>query len=123
MKACVDFIICLCFINGLLFLTGLHKLLDGFEDKTGYALCTFAYSNGNPEDKVLVFEGKTHGRIVEPRGPPDFGWDPCFQPDGFDLTYAEMDTDVKNTISHRYRALDALREHFLKESATKKTDS
>lgn len=35
------------------------------------------------------------------RGPTDFGWDPVFLPDGFDTTYAEMDKDVKNTISHR----------------------
>ena len=91
-------------------------MLHGFEDKTAYALCTFAYSTGNPEDEVLVFEGKTPGKIVEPRGPRTFGWDPCFLPDGFDKTYAELDADIKNTISHRYRALDALRNHFTPES-------
>jgi hypothetical protein len=36
-----------------------------------------------------------------------------FQPDGFAETYAEMDAATKNSISHRYRALDALRAHLL----------
>ena len=59
------------------------------------------------------------GRIVPPRGPPNFGWDPIFQPEGFDDTYAEMDSAIKNTISHRYKALAALREHFTAEIMNK----
>ena len=35
------------------------------------------------------------------RGQGNFGWDAVFLPDGFDTTYAEMDKQVKNTISHR----------------------
>jgi inosine/xanthosine triphosphate pyrophosphatase family protein len=42
----------------------------------------------------------------------DFGWDPVFQPDGFDGTYAELDKDLKNTISHRYRSLKLVREYL-----------
>ena len=38
-------------------------------------------------------------------------------PDGFSETYAELDKDVKNTISHRFRALDKLRTYLLEESA------
>lgn len=98
------------------FFLGLHKLLAGFEDKSAYAMCTFAYSSGNPEDEILLFVGKTPGQIVQPRGPATFGWDPCFQPDSFKETYAEMDIEVKNTISHRYKALCAMKEHFEKES-------
>ncbi|XP_006821640.1 inosine triphosphate pyrophosphatase-like [Saccoglossus kowalevskii] len=66
--------------------SGLYKLLTAWEDKSAYALCTFAYSTGNPDDPVKLFHGKTTGTIVPPRGPPDFGWDPCFQPDGFEQT-------------------------------------
>ncbi|KAF2988152.1 hypothetical protein EK904_013686 [Melospiza melodia maxima] len=58
-------------------LPGLYKLLAGFEDKSAYALCTFAFSSGDPEEP---------GVIVEPRGPRDFGWDPCFQPNGYNQT-------------------------------------
>lgn len=65
----------------------------------------------------------SQGKIVLPRGPPDFGWDPIFQPEGFQETYAEMDSAVKNTISHRYRALQALREHFVTEPDAGLTNS
>lgn len=91
---------------------GLSKMLDGFEDKTGYAQCIFAYAQDASSDPI-VFVGRTQGTIVPPRGPTDFGWDPVFQPDGFDETYAELSKDIKNTISHRYRALDKLREFLL----------
>lgn len=91
---------------------GLCKMLSAYEDKSAYALCTFAYSSGNPAEDVVLFHGKTDGTIVEPRGPRTFGWDPCFQPDGFDKTYAELDAEVKNRISHRGRALEKLREYF-----------
>jgi Ham1 family len=49
-----------------------------------------------------VFVGRTEGRIVAARGPPHFGWDPIFQPHGYEETYAEMDKSVKNLISHRW---------------------
>lgn len=120
---------CLCFnaLGGLpgpyikWFLTklrpeGLCKMLAGFEDKSAYALCTFAYSTGNPEDPVKLFRGKTLGKIVDPRGPRDFGWDPCFQPDNFDQTYAEMPKAMKNTISHRYKALRELADYFIQKN-------
>jgi len=92
--------------------SGLHRMLSSWEDKSAYALCTFAFSPGGENDEVVLFEGRTDGTIVSPRGPPDFGWDPCFQPLGYEHTYAEMDKAVKNTISHRRRALNRLREHF-----------
>ncbi|XP_035756645.1 inosine triphosphate pyrophosphatase [Egretta garzetta] len=97
---------------------GLYKLLAGFEDKSAYALCTFAFSTGNPEEPVKLFKGQTHGLIVEPRGPRDFGWDPCFQPDGYNQTYAELPKAVKNSISHRYRALSELSAFFRQSNST-----
>lgn len=95
---------------------GLYRMLHGFEDKSAEALCTFAYSTGNSDDPIQLFRGKTPGHIVEPKGPRDFGWDPCFQPDGFDQTYAEMDKTLKNSISHRGKALQALAKHFSEKS-------
>lgn len=91
-------------------------MLTAWDDKSAYAMCIFGFADGTLNDQgkvnVTLFEGKTPGVIVEPRGPRDFGWDPCFQPDGFDLTYAELDKSVKNTISHRFRALENLKKHF-----------
>jgi len=92
---------------------GLYRMLHGWEDKSGYALCTFAYGVGGAADEIKLFRGKCDGRIVEPRGPRDFGWDPCFQPDGFEETYAEMAKDVKNKISHRAKALAELKTRLL----------
>lgn len=91
---------------------GLHQLLAGFEDKSAYALCTFALSSGDASEPVRLFRGRTSGQIVVPRGCRDFGWDPCFQPDGYEQTYAEMPKAEKNAISHRFRALHELQEFF-----------
>eukprot|EP00955_Chlamydomonas_euryale_P102170 365399-Chlamydomonas_euryale.AAC.4 len=54
----------------------------GFEDKTAYAQCIFAYTPG-PGVEPITFVGRTKGRIVAARGPSDFGWDPVFEADGF----------------------------------------
>ncbi|XP_065919824.1 uncharacterized protein [Dysidea avara] len=91
---------------------GLNNLLTAYEDKSAYALCTIAYHSGQSDSSVVLFEGKTMGKIVPARGPNYFGWDPVFQPDGFDQTYAEMDKAIKNTISHRYRAIKSMNEYF-----------
>ena len=62
--------------------------------------------------KVLgVFEGFVEGKIVDPpRGSGGFGYDPIFEPKGFDQTFAEMTAESKNKISHRGQAIAALRE-------------
>ena len=98
---------------------GLYEMLSSYKDKSAYALCTFAYSSGNPKDGIILFRGKRDGKIVEPRGPRTFGWDPCFIPDGFDKTYSELDKEVKNGISHRYLALVKLRDYFTQPSESK----
>jgi len=43
--------------------SGLHRLLTGWEDKSAYALCTFAFSTGNAEDPVMLFTGKTMVKV------------------------------------------------------------
>ena len=53
------------------------------------------------------FEGTVPGTIRTERcGSEGFGYDPIFQPDGYDITFAEMSMDEKNSISHRGRAVD-----------------
>ncbi|SDY38914.1 dITPase [Jannaschia faecimaris] len=59
-----------------------------------------------PDGHEEVFEGHVSGHLVWPiRGTVGHGYDPMFQPDGFDLTFAEMPTEQKNAISHRSAAL------------------
>jgi XTP/dITP diphosphohydrolase len=66
----------------------------------------------NPDGQDAVFEGVVHGQVVWPmRGAMGHGYDPMFQPDGYDITFAEMDAQAKNRISHR---ADAFRK-FIKE--------
>lgn len=68
----------------------------------------------------LLFEGVTPGSIVpQPLGPTDFGWDPIFRPDGFEETYAQMDKTLKNSISHRFRALTKVQDYFASKNASK----
>ena len=52
------------YLHTQIYLTGLHKLLSGWEDKSAYALCTFAFSSGNPEDDVVLFRGKTDVSVL-----------------------------------------------------------
>jgi XTP/dITP diphosphohydrolase len=60
------------------------------------------------------FEGRVSGHLVwPPRGHKGFGYDPMFQPDGFDITFGEMDPAQKHAISHRAVAFRRLLE-FLK---------
>lgn len=60
-------------------------------------------------DKTYFFEGIVTGRIIaEERGFGGFGYDSVFVPDGHDKTFAELPAAVKNSISHRARAMEQL---------------
>jgi len=101
---------------------GLNKMLVGFDDKSGYAQCVFSLCathtdlNATPP---VTFVGRTQGLIVPPRGDNAFGWDPIFQPnEANNQTYAEMEKDAKNMISHRGRALAKLRTHCIENASS-----
>ena len=65
---------------------------------------------------VHEFEGIVTGEIIrERRGGEGFGYDPIFQPDGYDQTFAELGVEVKNQISHRARATQKLADYLLKQ--------
>lgn len=67
-----------------------------------------------PETPPQLFDGVCEGKIIfEPRGQNGFGYDPLFVPMGFEQTYAELGDEVKNTLSHRARALEKLKRFFL----------
>ena len=89
-----------------------RKLLAELSDVTGAGraarfCCSIALLG--PEDREQYFMGKCEGRIVnQPRGSCGFGYDPLFLPDGYDKTFAELGPSVKDTESHRARALTGL---------------
>ena len=59
--------------------------------------------------EVNTFEGIVEGQITHERhGDEGFGYDPIFQPDGYDKTFAQLGMDIKNHISHRARATEKL---------------
>lgn len=61
------------------------------------------------DGKEYLFEGSVEGQITFQRsGSKGFGYDPIFQPDGYDITFAEMDPAEKNRISHRAIAVAKL---------------
>jgi XTP/dITP diphosphohydrolase len=73
------------------------------------ATMVLAWPDGHDE----VFEGKVEGQVVWPmRGQQGHGYDPMFQPDGYEITFAEMDPDEKNRISHRADAFRKLSAAF-----------
>jgi XTP/dITP diphosphohydrolase len=65
--------------------------------------------------KEFIFEGIANGRIAHERsGTGGFGYDPVFIPDGSERSFAEMTAAEKNAVSHRGKAMEALKE-FLKK--------
>ena len=54
---------------------GLNNLLAAYPDKSAYSQCVFAYCAGKDSEPIL-FDGRCLGKIVPPRGPTNFGWDP-----------------------------------------------
>ena len=95
-------------------MTKSHELLE--EKKAPYPrkarfCCTIVLAWPDGED--VVFEGKIDGAIVWPmRGDLGHGYDPIFQPVGFDMTFGEMDRWEKNKISHRANAFEKLFKYF-----------
>lgn len=67
-------------------------------------------------EETHLFEGIVRGTIIhERRGEGGFGYDPIFVPEGYDLTFAELGSEVKNRISHRAKAVEKLAEYLCKQ--------
>ncbi len=82
--------------------------LDGKADRSAKFVCTIACVFPDGREPVVV-SGEVRGEILkEFRGKVGFGYDPLFYVKEKGLTFAEMDSDEKNAISHRGRAIEAL---------------
>ncbi|WP_424941387.1 RdgB/HAM1 family non-canonical purine NTP pyrophosphatase [Aliiroseovarius sp. S253] len=99
--------------NGRDFPMAMEKTWTLLEEKnaplprTARFCCTLclAWPDGHDE----VFEGKVEGTLTWPmRGDQGFGYDPIFVPEGFDITFGEMDPDKKHQMSHRADAFAKL---------------
>lgn len=88
----------------------LLRELDGRSDRRARFRTVLALVDGVSEH---TFEGVVDGRITtEPKGAGGFGYDPVFVPEDGVLTFAQMDKDAKNAISHRGRAMRKLLRHL-----------
>lgn len=78
--------------------------MEGKTDRHARFRCTMVLAEGGRE--LAHFSGTVEGRIIaEPRGTQGFGYDPLFIPEGYRATFAELGEEVKNSLSHRSRAL------------------
>ncbi len=104
--------------EGCSFEDNVRKLLaemKGVENRRACFRTVIAFSH---DSQIVTFEGRIEGIITtEGRGKDGFGYDPVFQPEGFQQTFAEMPLDLKNSISHRGRAVAAFT-RFLEENFT-----
>ena len=76
-------------------------------------VCAAVYSDGINR---LIIRGEFKGQIIStPRGKNGFGYDPLFLPEGLNQTSAEIDSDLKNKISHRAKAFSKLKEMLKSE--------
>ncbi|MBO5538905.1 MAG: non-canonical purine NTP diphosphatase [Prevotella sp.] len=70
---------------------------------------------GEDEKKETLFEGIVEGAIAfEKKGSEGFGYDPVFVPEGYTQSFAQLGVDIKNTISHRARAVEKLAAYLMK---------
>jgi XTP/dITP diphosphohydrolase len=93
----------------------MQKLLHNLEGKDNRkarfrtAICLIM------DEEQHLFEGICRGEIIkEKRGGAGFGYDPIFVPEGYTETFAELGNDIKNTISHRAKAVQMLCEFLNK---------
>ncbi len=87
----------------------LLKNLAGKADRRAHFCCAVALVF--PDGRTVTAEGRTEGVILEKeRGEGGFGYDPLFLSDDLKMSFAEASEEQKNAVSHRGRALVALRE-------------
>jgi len=101
-------------------MTKLLRKLKGIENRKARFRTVIALINNAPlpigeemGERLQLFEGIVNGSIIrERRGGEGFGYDPIFQPEGYDKTFAELGNEVKNHISHRARAVQKLADYL-----------
>lgn len=86
-----------------------QKLLRELEGQSNRRACFKTVIALSLRESIHYFEGRVDGTIAEKMsGSKGFGYDPLFIPEGYDQTFADMPAEIKNSISHRKRALEAM---------------
>ena len=96
----------------------LLKKLNGCENRKAHfsTIITLIEEKASFLSHMMFFEGRVDGTILkEKHGTEGFGYDPIFQPDGYDCSFAEMGIDLKNKISHRAIAIGKMAEYLAKK--------
>lgn len=96
----------------------LLKKLNGCENRKAHfsTIITLIEEKASFLSHMMFFEGKVDGTILkEKHGTEGFGYDPIFQPDGYDCSFAELGIDIKNKISHRAIAIGKVAEYLAKK--------
>ncbi len=89
---------------------GIAKTAIALDDPHATAICAVLYVNG---DERVLGKGETQGHLtLPPRHGEGFGWDPVFQPEGSERSYAQLGVGVKDEIGHRGRAWADFARHF-----------
>ena len=88
---------------------GVAELAHKYSNHKAEVKAMIGYSDGG---EIKFFEGVVNGNIVLPRGESSFGFDPIFQPEGSEKTFAEMSREEKNSLSHRRIALQKLKQYL-----------
>ena len=87
----------------------MQKVLDNMQNQANRKACFRTIIALILDGQEYLFEGRVDGEILtEQHGSAGFGYDPIFRPEGFKESFAEMDLDTKNSISHRGRAVSKL---------------
>lgn len=93
--------------------SGILKLMEGFQENKRKATFRSVYALCEPGKKIKLFIGECVGVISkEILGNQGFGYDPIFIPDNQVKTFAQMNTEEKNSLSHRGKALNKLKDFF-----------
>jgi len=93
----------------------MNKLLSALEDKKNRTARFRTVLSLVWDNEYYLFEGIANGNIARQKhGKGGFGYDPIFIPEGYDKTFAELSADIKNSISHRGRAVAQLKDFLEK---------
>jgi XTP/dITP diphosphohydrolase len=92
----------------------LHKMLGELQgvpsaNRTARYRCVIAFVGASMDSTPVIADGTWNGTVIAaPRGLGGFGYDPIFVPIGLERTAAELEPEMKNSLSHRGQALRAL---------------